>query len=193
MRSRAVDTEKLDRVIQRLARNWESGRGYRRMTRVLDAYTMRGEASLNTFAEHADRLILVSGKQGAASAFLSRIERSAAEKELEVVFAPDVLDVSIPVEIYLPEQKTAFVRDCGAREPDKVINTDRFVCASSLKTFRSELTSLEKRKKELKSDALRFLAQAAERHFSLEEIYAGAMDFYAKEELTRKLISGIFG
>ncbi|MBQ7161465.1 MAG: hypothetical protein IJR90_07140 [Clostridia bacterium] len=192
IRSETLLREKLERAAERISRGWSRGGGASESVRMLDALTMRGPASFNTFAEQADVLYLVAGKRGAASEFLRAVSLAAKEKGHPVLRAPDLLDPSKTAELFLPEERAAFVRDCGERLPDRVINTDRFIDRGAAGERRKTISSLTRERDALIDIASGFLGEAAKLHFSLEEIYSGAMDFYAKERMTAELIRKIF-
>lgn len=192
LRSGAIEREKIAKSAGRLSAKWRRGEGFTDSVRVLDAFTMRGPATLNTFSETAEKLYIVAGKRGAAPSFLSEIVRAAKAKDQPVIRALDPLTMSDTVEVCLPELGAAFVRDAGERTAERVINTDLFVNAAKLRENKYEIGLFTRRKRELIDTAQVMLGKAAERHFRLEEIYSSAMDFAAKEELTRTLIDRIF-
>ena len=193
MQDAAIDLPKLIAAAARLTRHWKSGSGFRKYTRILDAFTMKGRARLNSFAESADRIYTVGGRHGAGDRFLREIIHISELKGHPVFVAPDPLNMTSVLEIMIPELGIAFVRDAGDREVEKHINTERFIIPELLRPFKPCLTEAKRLKRGALDSVDVILSEAAKIHFRLEEIYGSAMDFTAKEELTRALTERILG
>ncbi len=192
MQNKAIDREKMRAAAHRLSRKWKNGSGYEKHIRLLDAFTMKGRIRLNGFAENAEHVYILGGRHGAESEFLREILRIAEAKDQPVFIAPDPLNLTKICELMLPELGIAFVRDAGKREPEKRINTERFVRPELLRPFKPCLTEAKKRKREALESVDILLSQVRKLHFDLEDIYISAMDFDAKQALTNDLIKQIF-
>ena len=188
----AVLREKTERTAERIIKKLPRGSGRGLDTRILDAFTMRGRRGFNTFAEIAGTAYSVTGRRGAASAFLSALCSAALDAGHHVVRALDPLNTEEVTALYLPDAGAAFVRDPGGRETERTVNTDRFIDPAVYRENRSFIVKFIRQRNEMTDAALDFLARAAEHHFALETIYSSAMDFEAKERLTAELTEKVF-
>ena len=190
---RAIDRDKMRSAVSRLTRKWKNGSGYEKNIRILDAFTMKGEIRLDTFYEKAEHIYLLSGRHGAESQFLCEILRIAKEKAQPVFAAPDTVDLSRLCELMLPELGIAFVRCDPDQRAERIINTERFIRPELIRPLKPVITVARRHRRELQKSVNVILSQIRKLHFEIEDIYISTMDFEAKEELTRSLISEIFG
>ena len=192
LRERALDREKAGRAARRIVSRLHGGGEPRLICRVLDCYGMRGEHRFDTFARAAGEVVPLTGRHRGAPLFLGSLKKAALEAGHTVYAALDPLTMEEIVELYLPDAGVAFVRPDGGGATGQPINTDRFVDPNELREVRPTLTQLKRQERGAIGCALDMLAKAAENHFRLEQIYSRAMDFKAKEKLTREIIEGLF-
>ena len=193
LRRDSILCEKARAAARRTVAKLRAGDGGGLQTRMLDCIGMRGAYRFDTFAEAASVRYRLAGDHGGAQAFLRELVAAALERDHTVYVALDPLTVSETVEVYLPDAGIAFVRGTDGAEYDGILNTDRFTDPAARRANAKRITELRRHERAAVKCALDLLGDAAKRHFRLEEIYSGAMDFAAKERLTRDLIGEIFG
>ncbi len=181
---RAVDMPKLFRFVSReVSKQLKAEGGIKRYT-PLSAISMRGEVRLDSFRRRAETVVTVEDICGTAHILLGMLAEHLGGEA-----APDPL---------LTDKLDALLTDGGTLytvgrplSDDRVIRMRRFVDAEVLRPYMGELRRLDGMSSGLKAEALRTLDEAAKYHFALEEIYARAMDFSAKERYTEKIASEI--
>lgn len=161
-----------------------SSEGGKMATRLVSSFGRDGEYRLNTLSRLQGRRISILGNEYASSLFLGYCLNILSARGVNIINLPCALDPAATDAIHLPDFKLTLMR-----EKDSVLNIDDLFKLSSI--------DLDKVKKadELRTKALdeakRWFSIASEIHFSLEDIYGRAMDFYKNESLVKEKIAEI--
>ena len=122
------------------------------------------------------------------------IEQRLEEKGRNLLISRDPVCPQKIDGIYDLERHTCFVT--GLDEciyPHRKINLRRYLDHEGFREVRGEVRHLLHFAKELKTCACDRIKKAGDYHFTLEEIYARAMDFKAKDQFDKALCRRLFG
>ena len=162
---------------------------------ALDAVTMKGCISFDTFRERAENLYLVSFAQGIGQIVLCELEAQLKNKNITMRVAYDAICPWLVNGIFIEAIKTAFVVSDGDRDADcsneksiKYINSSRFVDIDELRSARSEIRYTSKLSSSSLEGALHALSEVNVYHFLLEDIYKNAMDFKSLTAFTNSFV-----
>ena len=161
----------------------------------LDAVTMKGCISFDTFSDLAENVYSVSFAQGAGQLFLCELEAQLKNKNITMRVAYDAICPWLVNGIFIEEIKTAFLISDGEKDSDrpdekntKYINSNRFVDIDELRSARSEIRYTSKLSSSSLEGALHALSEVNVYHFLLEDIYKNAMDFKSLTAFTNSFV-----
>ena len=185
----------LSRYAQKLTGDMERGEGFAAHPALMRSVGMWGEMSFDTYCAKAKSLFLVEDCRGVAQYFLAEILRVASEKQTPVRISHDPILPHRVDGIFFLKEKIAFVLEAEETlaYPHRIISTRRFVDTAGFGKVRGEYNYANRVSEALLDGAIEALGEARRLHFALEEIYAAAMDFNAKENFTKSFCSRLFG
>ncbi len=190
--SRAVQREKLDSIVLRLAEKITSESGNAK-TLFATAFTSSGIKTLPVFGE-VKTLYRVNGNL--SEIFMLAFERAAAELGKTFVCSRSAIDPSIPDALYFESSGVLVsglsAMPCKSVAEEKNISTSRFTDNGALASSRMKLRALEKLSNELAVEAKNELLNAKTVHNDIEDIYIPSMDFKSLDDYTVSLINSIF-
>ena len=183
----ALDYAMLRRAAARLLRGVEgTAKGTRRIG-LCSALGMKGAAHFDTY-EQVRYTVSVSDSMGTAWLLLGELDRLCLERGISTRVAPSPLFPKRLEAIELEGAELSFF----AGESEDAITPKKFFTPEKWRALRTELRGTREVQARLKDYALEALSRAAAAHFALEEIYASAMDFAAKEQFTEDFCKKIF-
>ena len=155
---------------------------------------MNGEVSLDTYYAQAKKIFTVEDCRGCAQYFMHMLYRETERRRLRIRISYDPVLPNRIDGLFLLSRGWSFViekeRDCPY--PHRRLGLRRFVDTGGMKSIRPMLNHAEQMGRALRGGALEALEAVREAHFRLEEIYAKAMDFEAKEQFTKAFCERIF-
>ena len=153
-------------------------------TRLISSFGRFGEYRLSTFQSLPVRKIFVGGDEICASIFLDICMSILRTREVNILHCPTALDPCSTDAIYLPDYNLVITR----RASDEV-NADHLFNLSQ--TDRDKINKATQLHSDAIFEAKRWFNIASDIHFSLEEIYSRAMNFYKTDLLIDKTIDEI--
>ena len=188
----ALDTEKLKKVAKRMALQLGNGKTAEHTVRIRSAISTSGLVTMNTYTQLASKRFAVLDAFGSAFVFMNALLSETDARGLKSQISYDPFAPEYPDAIYYPECDTVYYVGSEGVIDEKSVNMRRFIDDASLRMYKPRIRAV----KRLRSDVIRELftdASSVKRlHFALEEIYADAMDFSAKESFSKELIEDIF-
>ena len=158
--------------------------GGRISTRLVSSFGRFGDYRLNTLSTLPGRHIKICGDPDMSSVFLDLCFDTLKEREVNILHLPSALDPDSTDCIQLPDFSLTL-----SREIDGDVNAEDYFEISKI-----DLDKIKKAK-QMREDALneakRWFGIASDIHFSLEEIYGQAMNFYKNESLIQEKIREI--
>lgn len=155
---------------------------------------MNGEVSLDTYYAQARKIFTVEDCRGCAQYFMHMLYREMERRRLQIRISYDPVLPSRIDALLLKSFGWAFViekeKECSY--PHRRLGLRRFVDTGAMKSIRPMLNHAEQMGRALRGGALEALEAVRAAHFRLEEIYAEAMDFDAKEKFTKAFCARIF-
>lgn len=167
--------EKARKAVHRMMSEVGHGGGFALHPRQISAVGMCEVTELDTYAENADEVWLVSDRRDVSGMLFNMIISEAEKLGLEAYISRDHL--LEPNALYFPEKRLAVVGSCDAGRVTRLINCERFIDSAVLSEHRMALRFLKKLENEMFDRALSLLGEVKACHFMLENIYSGAMDF----------------
>lgn len=183
----ALNAEKLGRAASRLLRGMKGEAACHRKIGLCSALGMKGEAHFDTY-ERSERCLRIVDHMGTAWVLFEALDRMCAAKGISRRVAPTPLFSGRIEALELSEKGITFV----IGEGEDAIPMKKFFRPERMRPLRRELRGVREVQARLKDYALEALSRAAEAHFALEEIYAAAMDFAAKEQFTAAFCHTLF-
>ncbi len=190
-----VKRGKIRSFAQKLIQGVEWGKEFVPMPALIHSLGMRGEVGFDTYFSMARKLYIIEDCRGAAQYLMAELGELIRERQLKVRISHDPIEPQKIDGLFLCESGLAFVV-CRAGEcefPRKKISMSRFVDTAAMRPVRGEVNYAARMCRAMKGGALESLEKVKQVHFCLEEIYAAAMDFKAKEDFTRAFCDKIFG
>ena len=192
-----VDREKLQAAARRLVRSLDLPRGVPTVIpSLLDAVSMTGVVTLDTFEKNAARVIRVRDFYGVGKLFLGAIFELLSFVGQTVRVAYDPVDPRLINGIFLEESGHVFLladKDGTDDDDERSVNSGRFAEIEKLRAIRGELRYATKLYGHCLDGALHALSEAKLYHFLLEDIYKNAMDFKALGSYAREFIEKLLG
>ncbi|MBQ9116214.1 MAG: hypothetical protein IJY04_04270 [Clostridia bacterium] len=190
---RALNTGKLSSAIKRMLRALPMGSGYHETLRIRSAVSCNGAVNLGFYTEIAKNKYAVLDCALSANAFMRALIQELRRLEQPVVLSYSPFFPDTPDAIYIPGADTAFYVGSAGCEDEKTVNMRRFTADDRLRPYKPKLRAIAAVRRQLLALLFSELAGVRSLHAKTEELYAGAMDFEKKEELTRKLAEQLFG
>ncbi len=184
----ALDRDKLKRAARRYLRDAKGDSHAKRRIGLCSAIGMTGEAHFDTY-EKQKTALAVSDSMGLAWFLLSELDALCRVRGISCHVAPSPLFPQRLEAIHLTGQGISFF----AGEGEDAVSMKKFFDVGQMRALRPVLRGTREVQKRLKDYAIEALSRAATAHFALEEIYAAAMDFKAKEQFTAEFCKKLFG
>ncbi len=189
-----VDYAKLQRAAERYLHEIQPGEG-RQTPGLIESIGMRGRVCLDTLHRQAEQSRILTGTRGGGTIFLEVLYEMCRARKINCIYSVSVSDPGCINALYLPDNRTAFLDEScmgEIRAEDKKINMGRFWSAERLREVRRELRHAEHCRTAMYEGAMLAFSDIRDAHFSLERIYADAMDFSALNAECDALIDRIF-
>lgn len=196
----AETLEKVKKRAQSAALRELGGAGKKRrdgheQRRFMRCISCKGELALaDDVQKLCKRIYLLDDRCGLADIYLKQLHAEAKERGMGSIsclspLCPDRLDA-----LLLPEQAVGFVAASAMdiAEPYRHVRLDALIQAEALQKARSELKRRDKLVRELKGEAVRWLARAKAYHDELEQAYNPYVDFAALDAFTDETIKKLF-
>ena len=186
--------EKIAAFAQKRLRDIPNGECYSARPALIHSVGMRGEVGLDTYFYEAEEIHIVVDCYGAAQYFMMELGKLASEKRLSVRISHDPVEAKKIDGLFFCESGMAFVvcREEECDYPHHCISMRRFVDTASMKRVRRELRVIDRIGNALYTEAIDALEKVRKVHFRLEDIYASAMNFEAKEAFTKAFCQKLF-
>ena len=153
-------------------------------TRLVSSFGRGGEYRLNTLSHLSGRHIAVCGDRDLSNIFLGFVFDIIKNREVNILHLPCALDPYSTDGLYLPDFGLTISCETGGD-----VNSEEMFDLSDI-----DLDKIKKAK-DIRSMAIeeskRWFVIASDIHFSLEEIYGQAMNFYKNESLIKEKIQEI--
>ena len=179
---------------KKLMRGIEKGEGYSVTPALIGSIGMRGRVSFDTYLAAAERIFLIEDCHGSAGLLMNELLSLCAVRLLAVRLSHDPIVPNRIDGIFLRDARVAFVtlakKDCVY--PARVVSLRRFLDPVALRRVRPRIIYAERMMRALLDGALEEMQRVKELHFQIEEIYATAMDFAAKEQFTKDFCRRLF-
>ncbi len=161
-------------------------------TRIKRAYSVKGEVKLPLPSPEV-MLFSVCDIASLGKRYMELVRSEALSRSHELTVSYSPLDLC-PDSILLPRYGIGFELSDIPRHSERIknVNMKRFICADQYSLKRKDIRVCEKHRDALVQAALSCLYDAGRQHFTLEEIYAGAMDFVSLEKYQKEFLSKIF-
>ena len=186
--------EKADGAIGRLLSFLHEKQKGKEKHRYLSAITGEGLVRLDTLWHRAKKIYAVTDFHGLGYFFMQKLYRKLSSREIGMTVCADPLMRIHTEAIFLEKEEILFVvsKVPYVRTPDKIINSERFVCKEALSVQRKSLRCAEKCEAGLLQGAYDSLARATAFHRKAEAIYGSAVDFSKVDAIREKFLSEIF-
>lgn len=182
-----LDREKIERVAKRFVDGVSLKEG-KALVRPMRTFGMKGQRSLSTFEEMANRTVSVATLYGVEYLYLQTVLEQAIKRKIEVEYAPHPLMPELPEKLYFPSERLLV---CVGKS-EKTVGSRRFLDSAVLSQKRKLLKDLEKGMNCMTQAAILAFEEMGKSHFSLEKIYERAMDFEAKQRYCQAFTDEIF-
>ena len=195
-----IDSSKLERTAARLLRGITPQKEGQVRIGLCDSIGMRGRVTLDTYLHLGERLCLIEDYYDSGFALMRRLADIAFERRIAARVSyhpilPDRIDA-----LFLEESKTVFLVGerqemlaFAERKPQaRLIDMRRLVRRDLVRASRDHIRGAARLREALLEGACDALQEVKQAHFKLEEVYATAMDFAAKERYTRELCRRLF-
>ena len=172
-----------------------NGEGFSSSPALIHSVGMRGEVGFDTYFAMAKHILRIEDCKGSAAYLMEALGEEAVRKGLKVRLSHDPILPDRLDGLFLCQSGVAFVV-CPAEEcsyPHRQVRMRRFVDVGGMKKIREDVNYAERVKRALLGGALDALEQVRRIHFEVEEIYATAMDFPAKEAFTKEFCASLLG
>ena len=171
--SEYIDDEKLRAAAAKLVSDIECDECEGSKLRIVSALGRDGRVLFDTYEGLSERTIKVANKDGAAHWFLENVILEARRFGKAIYISYDPLFINRPNAVMIGNT-AIMTADC---ESSKWLETES-----------DKISKLKAVQNELVDEAIKEFRRAAEVHFSIEKIYASAMDFGRKEEFTEDFL-----
>ena len=191
--SDAVDLQKLDAAIGRIFdKRTCVGDGWRMEPRQTEAIGMFGYTRFPTNEYLGSSIYHIDDRFGISSFAFNSIIEHAKKRGLTTYVSYGVLSDLDINEVYLPDTGVSFI--CEVKQPDgyKSVNMSRFINKETIKANRNKLRCYTKMHSEIIKETEKVFEDIKRIHFSIENIYSGAMNFKKKEEFSKHFLIELF-
>lgn len=186
-----IKTEKIKKYISRFIPD-EEGEGRERYL-LADSIGMQGRVSFDTYRQSAGIYYVIKDHFEAGHVLLSALYGELKKKRADMTISFDpVLSDRINAITLTSSGLTFRIGADETEDAGRVINMKRFVDAGDMQEARSDYRMANRLRSGIEELALHELEKAKKYHFTLEEIYGGAMDFSAKDRFCTEFCNKIF-
>ncbi|MBQ9691852.1 MAG: hypothetical protein IJV70_01685 [Clostridia bacterium] len=186
----AVDSEKIDAAVQRMANTLGEGSEAGTAVRIRSGVTSEGDITLNSYAALAKKRYAIENYGTVGGIYLKKLYEKTRETNKTVVsFNP--YDSRYPDALYYPEKGISFYVGSESDYEEKPINMKRFVNEDALKPYKPRLRAVERLRRDAVKNMYIDYSCIKRLHSELEGIYISAMDFEAKETFCAEFIKNI--
>lgn len=190
---RTVMQRKLDGAIARILRQIPDT-VHMESTVIENGIGMRGAVRFPNIEKEAAQMTVIGNALGFSQVFFTSMLNNLAASEKQYVRIEAASAKEATEGIYFPATKTLYIsEECTDMDMNdiKYVNASRFIDKEAVRSVKSDIKNLLRIKNEAEENACAAFRSAGEKHFALENIYIGAMDFTAKERLSSELIKRI--
>ena len=189
----ALDTEKLESAVKRIAYQLGNGSSADHDLRIRTAVSTEGIITLNAYASLAKKRFAVLDACKSAGVFMKRLLAETDSRGLKAQVSYDPFSPQCPDAICYPERDTAFYVGSEGDFEEKTVNMRRFINDMRLRPYKPRIRAVSRLRSAVISE-LEYDASSIKRlHSELEAIYSQAMDFSAKEQFTKAFIEDLLG
>ncbi len=183
-----LEKEKLDKSVKKSAQFLKKSASYEKKFRIRSAVSCNGNITLNTYAKTAKKRFAIADVCGLGGIYLKNLLDKTDEEEIAVTVSYGPFFPELPDALYYPEAGISFYIGTEGDFEETVINMRRFVNDGKLRPYKPELRAISKlRRMSLRQTEYDFSC-IRRLHSAVEEIYMSAMDFEAKEKMTKEFI-----
>jgi hypothetical protein len=176
-----INRDKIKAIAEETIENAERVDNARKKVRSISAIGKNGIAVLGDLSHEAKRIMMLNDKYGVGYTCLEAIISEATRRSIPITVSYS------PIFKHRPD--SLIVGDLAVVLNSK--STDNYLVSELSDDDENELLSLQNMCEEMEQNATRWFQNAAENHFSIEEIYTSAMDFDKKDKFTQKLINAL--
>ncbi len=194
--SSSVRDDRLSAMACRLIRRVPDGDGFDPIPALRRAVSMTGRATHHTFEAMASDLIILEDAYGLAPRLLAHLLIGSKAHGHTVLVSYDPIYPAKCDGLFYPSTGLCVLNGhAEPREgcPTRHMSLRRYLIPEPLREVRGEVRHALSLRRELEDNALRALAEASRHHFDLENIYAEAMNFPAKESYTESFCAALLG
>ncbi len=193
-----IKKEKLNALAGRLARSFTAGKPFSESPAYVQSVGMKGFIRFDTYEQMASRrggeIICVDDCYGLGFHLTRRIHSLLKDKGADILVSRDpVMHEKIDGLFDLRSGNCILVGAEDCLFPHRRVTLRRYLDAAAFKTVRSEVRHRLRLAEDMKKNACESMKKAGTYHFSLETIYAAAMDFKAKDQFDKAFCRRLFG
>ncbi len=192
----AVCDDKLAAMARRILRRQPEGATFRATPALRRAVSMTGRATHHTFEAMAQNLLVLDDPYGLGYRLTKHLlDLSRTHGHTLLISYDPVYPDQVDGLLYPQTGLCILVGNAEPREdcPTRSVTLRRYLDGDRLRESRGEIRHAAHLRDDLEDTALHAFAEAARYHFDLENIYAAAMDFSAKEVFTERFCGTLFG
>ncbi len=189
-----VKRHRICALATRLMQEVAPGDRYQAMPALIRSVGMQGEVAFDTYYAEASKLYILEDCRGIAQYLMTELGALCVERRVKLRISHDPVEPHKIDGLFLLDSGVAFVvGDPNAcTYPRKKIGMRRFLDTAAMREVRGAVSFSERMCRAMREGAMDALEAVREKHFRLEEIYASAMDFDAKEAFTKAFCQGLF-
>lgn len=189
-----IRMEAMEQYAARIMEDAGYGDGFFAAPALMRSVGMGGEVCLDTYFLQATQIFTVEDCRGCAQYFMRMLCREMERRRLRIRVSYDPVLPDRIDGLHLMDRGWSFVvgREEECPFPHKRLGLRRFVEMGKLKPIRPMLNHAEQMSRALRGGAIEAMAAVRAAHMKLEQIYASAMDFTAKEAFTKSFCERIF-
>ncbi len=195
MTKKALDINKMEREItkcaDRVSITKTHGRADKKL-RIRTAVSTEGVITLCTYADIAKHRYAVSDAGGCGGIFLKALLSETERRNIPCQVSCSPFRPDTPDAIFYPESEVSFYIGSEHDYDEKTINMRRFTDKAIISADRPRARAISKLRSESLSQLVTDYRCIKRLHAEIESVYAEAMDFSAKEQLSRELCKSIF-
>ena len=193
-----IKKEKLHALAGRLARSFTAGKSFSESPAYVQSVGMKGFVRFDTYEQMAiqrgGEIICIDDCYGLGYHLAGRIRTLLKDKGADILVSRDpVIHDKIDGLFDRKSGHCILVGQGGCPLSHRQIALRRYLDTDAFKIVRGEVRHRLRLAEDLKKCACESMKKAGTYHFSLETIYAAAMDFKAKDQFDRAFCRRLFG
>lgn len=182
--------EKMKKFVARLTSDI-SGEGNEEY-RLVRSVGMKGRVFFDTYRRNAEIYYRIDDHYESAHFLMQELYRALHQRGADMKLSPDPIISARYGSISFDNDRVAFEIAGDAQDEGRAVNMKRFLDGVGTVRIRGDFRAAMRVRDNVSDLAQLELEKAKKYHFTLEEIYGAAMDFEAKEQLTREICDKIF-